>query len=78
MSNLSFQVLHTVDRHWVFCKTEHREGVVPTSHVTEQSIEDLDEDQSIFMAQCSMAGRPDLTVNKGELSVQLYLSKLYP
>ena len=62
----SFQVLHTVDRHWVFCKTEHREGVVPTSHVTPQPIEDLDENQSIFMAQCNINGRPDLVVTKGE------------
>jgi hypothetical protein len=49
----------------VQCKAEHREGLVPASHVTPQDIEDLDEKQCIFMAQCTISGRPDLTVPKG-------------
>ena len=72
-----FQVLHTVDRHWVFCKTEHREGIVPTSHVTPQDIEDLDENQSIYMAQCNINGSADLVVTKGILKSHSLTARRY-
>ena len=47
----SLQVLENVDRHWVKCQTEHREGLIPTSHVTPvEGIPKLEDGQSLFMA----------------------------
>jgi len=61
-------VIHTLDRHWAFCKLEHRDGLVPIANIaplTRQEIPDLEEDQTIFMAQCTMIGEENLTVKKG-------------
>ena len=49
--NEYLQVLEKVDRHWLKCRTEHRIGLLPASHITlVDGIPKLSEQQSLFLA----------------------------
>ena len=46
-----FQVIRKIDRHWVKCKIESREGLIPSSHITEvENIPRLSKNQHIFVS----------------------------
>ena len=58
-----------MDRHWVRCRSETREGAIPCSHVSEVTgIPRLGADQDVFVVSNDFDGEQegDLTLKRGK------------
>ena len=74
--SLNMQVLKKVDRHWVKCRREFREGLIPSSHVTQvENIPKLSKGQALFLTTSGyIAERAgDLSFERGMLQLRYYL-----
>eukprot|EP00095_Tigriopus_kingsejongensis_P009498 maker-scaffold1595_size34508-snap-gene-0.8 protein:Tk09498 transcript:maker-scaffold1595_size34508-snap-gene-0.8-mRNA-1 annotation:"dynamin-binding protein" len=63
------QVINVLDRHWALCRHHHRQGQVPTSHVTPEDVGTLPEGTRLFVANTDFRAEQngDMDLTKGTL-----------
>ena len=65
------QVIEKVDRHWVRCRMESREGLIPSSHITQvENFPKISQSQYIFKSTTDYPaqGNGQISFKKGKQS----------
>ena len=71
---LATQVIEKVDRHWVKCRMESREGLIPSSHITQvENIPKISQNQCIFKSTRDhpAQGNGQISFKKGKYVIKL-------